>query len=155
MLLSRSFCARWLVVCLFVFISKHSITFSSTSLRLYLANICIRHDDRDAHSLLFTGPFLVRLSPNPQDVEMTSHAKFHHTEETITLTKNYLTDGHDTKALPSLLRTWTMFNPLTPNDHYSGRTAPLTSKCCIFYIYSTNTGTEYFKHVIYSPFFSV
>ena len=47
-----------------------------------------------------------------------------------------------------------VFNPLTPNDHYSGRTAPLTSKSCILYIYSTNTGTEYFKHGIYSPFFS-
>jgi len=44
-------------------------------------------------------------------------------------------------------------NPLTPNDHYSGRTAPLTSKRCILYIYSTNTGTEYFKHGINSPFF--
>jgi len=43
-------------------------------------------------------------------------------------------------------------NPLTPNDHYSGRTAPLTSKRCILYIYSTNTGTEYFKHGIHSPF---
>jgi len=40
-----------------------------------------------------------------------------------------------------------------PNDPYSGRTAPLTSKCYILYIYSTNTGTEYFKHDIYSPFF--
>ena len=48
-----------------------------------------------------------------------------------------------------------LFNPLTPNDHYSGRTAPLTSKCCVLYIYSTNTGTEYFKHGIYSPFFSL
>jgi len=28
---------------------------------------------------------------------------------------------------------------LTPNDDYSGRTAPLTSKRCILYIYSTNT----------------
>ena len=45
------------------------------------------------------------------------------------------------------------FNPLTPNDHYSGRTAPLTSKRCILYIYSTNIATEYFKHGIYSPFF--
>jgi len=45
-------------------------------------------------------------------------------------------------------------NPLTPNDHYSGRTAPLTSKRCILYIYSTNIGTEYFKHGIYSPFLS-
>ena len=47
------------------------------------------------------------------------------------------------------------FNPLTLNDHYSGRTAPLTSKRCILYIYSTNIGTEYFKNGIYSPFFSL
>ena len=45
------------------------------------------------------------------------------------------------------------FNLLTPNDDYNVRTAPLTSKCCILYIYSTNIGTEYFKHGIYSPFF--
>ena len=31
---------------------------------------------------------------------------------------------------------------------------PLTSKRCILYIYSTNIGTEYFKHALYSPFFS-
>ena len=42
---------------------------------------------------------------------------------------------------------------LTPNDPYIGRTAPLTSKRSILYIYSTNIGTEYFKHDIYSPFF--
>ena len=46
-------------------------------------------------------------------------------------------------------------NPLTPNDHYSGRTAPLTSKRSILYIYSTNMVTEYFKRGIYSPFFSL
>ena len=46
-------------------------------------------------------------------------------------------------------------NPLTPNDHYCGNTAPLTSKHCILYIYSTNIGTEYFKHGIYSSFFSL
>ena len=46
-----------------------------------------------------------------------------------------------------------VFNPLTPNDHYSGRTAPITSKRCILYMYSTNIGTEYFKHGIYSRFF--
>ena len=45
-----------------------------------------------------------------------------------------------------------LVNPLTPNDPYSGRTAPLTSKLCILYIYSTNIGTEYFKHGIYYPF---
>jgi len=41
-----------------------------------------------------------------------------------------------------------MLNPLTPDDNYSGRTAPLTSKQCILFIYSTNIGTEYFKYVI-------
>jgi len=45
--------------------------------------------------------------------------------------------------------------PLTPNDPYGGRTAPLTSKRSILYIYSTNIGTEYFKRGIYSPFFLV
>ena len=48
---------------------------------------------------------------------------------------------------------FSIFNLLTPNDPYSGRTAPLTSKCCILYIYSTNVGTENFKHGLYSPFF--
>jgi len=46
-----------------------------------------------------------------------------------------------------------IINPLTPNDDYSGRTAPLTSKRCILYIYSINIGNEYFKHGIYCPFF--
>ena len=45
--------------------------------------------------------------------------------------------------------------PLTPNVNYSGRTAPLTSKRCILYIYSTNIGTEYFKHGIYYPYYSL
>ena len=48
-----------------------------------------------------------------------------------------------------------LVNPLKPNDPYSGRTAQLTSKRCILYIYSTNIGTEYFKHGIYSPCFSL
>ena len=43
-------------------------------------------------------------------------------------------------------------NPLKPNDPYMGRTAPLTSKRCILCIHSTNVGTEYFKHALYSPF---
>ena len=46
-------------------------------------------------------------------------------------------------------------NPLTPNDLYMSRTALLTSKRCILYIYSTNRGTEYFKHALHSPFFSL
>ena len=48
-----------------------------------------------------------------------------------------------------------MLDPLTPNDPYGDRTAPLTSKRCILYIYSTNIGAKYFKHGIYSPFISV
>ena len=44
-------------------------------------------------------------------------------------------------------------NPLTPNELYMNRTASLTSKHCILYIHSTNVGTEYFKHALYSPFF--
>jgi len=39
-----------------------------------------------------------------------------------------------------------VFNRLTPNGHYMGRTAPLTSRRCILYIYSTNIRPEYFKH---------
>jgi hypothetical protein len=48
-----------------------------------------------------------------------------------------------------------LINSLTPNDSYSGRTAPLTSKRYILYIYSTNLGTEYFKHGVYSQFLSL
>jgi hypothetical protein len=36
---------------------------------------------------------------------------------------------------------------------YICRTAPLTSRRCILYIYSTNIRTEYFKHAAHSPFF--
>jgi len=58
-----------------------------------------------------------------------------------------------TEAAVQVSRQVSWFNPLTRNDDYSGRTAPLTSKHCILYIYSTNIGTEYFKHGIHSPFF--
>jgi len=44
-------------------------------------------------------------------------------------------------------------NPLKPNDLKKRRTAQLTSRCCILYIYSTNIHTEYFKHAAESPFF--
>ena len=46
-------------------------------------------------------------------------------------------------------------NRLTPNDSYMCRTALLTSKRCVLYIYSTDISTEYFKHALYSPFFSL
>jgi hypothetical protein len=53
----------------------------------------------------------------------------------------------------TMVTTREVVNPLTPNDHYSGRTAPLTSNSFILYIYSTNIGTECFKHGIYYPLF--
>jgi len=55
-------------------------------------------------------------------------------------------------TLSTKYRKLNTINPLMPNDPYSDRTAPLTSKRCILYIYSTNRGTEYFKHGINSPF---
>jgi len=39
-----------------------------------------------------------------------------------------------------------LFNLLKPNDIYICRTAALTSRRYILYIYSTNIHTEYFKH---------
>ena len=76
-----------------------------------------------------------------------------------------------TEALPSIVRTRikiqsvytqghffqrnSKINPLTLNDLYISRTAPLIYKRCILYIYSTNVGTEDFKHALYSPFFSL
>ena len=44
-------------------------------------------------------------------------------------------------------------NPLKPNDAYIGRTAPLNSRRCILYIYSTSIRTEYFKYAAHSLFF--
>jgi len=38
------------------------------------------------------------------------------------------------------------FNPLKPNDLKKRRTAQLTCRFCILYIYSTNIRTEYFKY---------
>ena len=49
--------------------------------------------------------------------------------------------------------TSSVFNPQPPNDLYICRTAELTSRCCIVFIYSTNIRTEYFKHAAHSPFF--
>ena len=58
-----------------------------------------------------------------------------------------------TGVLEDFLHWVSEINPLTPNDPYKGRTAPLNFKRCILYIYSSNIGTEYFEQGIYSPFF--
>ena len=57
------------------------------------------------------------------------------------------------------LKCFDLFNLQLPNDIYIYiyiyicRTAPLTFRCCILYIYSTNIRTEYFKHAAQSSFF--
>jgi len=59
-------------------------------------------------------------------------------------------DGGSTKPskrwLPFTKHRLNVLNHLPPNGHYMGRTAQLTSRCCILYIYSTNIRSEYFKH---------
>jgi hypothetical protein len=68
----------------------------------------------------------------------------------------YITDsGGITRRKLNLSTEFCSLNRLTPNDPYMGRTAPLTSKRCILYIYSKNIGTENFKYALYSPFFSL
>jgi len=59
------------------------------------------------------------------------------------------------KELRNFVCSRSVINPLMPNDRYRGRTAPLTSKRCILYSYSTNIGIEYFKHGKNSPSFSL
>jgi c-di-GMP-related signal transduction protein len=56
---------------------------------------------------------------------------------------------------PVTLIVFLILNRLTPNDLYISRTAPLAFKRYILYIYLTNIGPEYFKHALYSPFFSL
>jgi len=63
---------------------------------------------------------------------------------------NYTHFGcQNTLALPQFVeQAFLSITRLTPNDPHMGRTAPLTSKGCILYIYSTNIGTEYFNHAL-------
>jgi hypothetical protein len=46
-----------------------------------------------------------------------------------------------------------LFNPLTPNNHFSGCTTPLTSKRCILYVYSRNIGVNILNMVYTLRFF--
>ena len=48
-----------------------------------------------------------------------------------------------------------MLSCLVVKSRLKPNTAPLTSKSCILYIYSTNIDTGYFKHALYSPFSSL
>ena len=44
-----------------------------------------------------------------------------------------------------------VLNHLTPNGHFSGRTAPLTYRCCIFYLFNIYT----YWNAAYSPLFPI
>ena len=74
-------------------------------------------------------------------------------------TENLVPTGIRSRTVQPLVSRYTdwatgpQIHPLTPNDLYRGRTAQLTSKRCSLYVYSSNIGTEYFKHGIYSQFF--
>ena len=46
---------------------------------------------------------------------------------------------HDSDCLKHKEYYFEGINQLTPNDHFSGRTAPLTSRCCIFYLFNKHT----------------
>jgi hypothetical protein len=75
----------------------------------------------------------------------------------ILLASCFVCYSHSCVDTSDLMLSWSSFlslkfNHLTPNGHFSGHTATLTSRRCILYIYSTYTGTEYFKHAAHSPF---
>ena len=53
------------------------------------------------------------------------------------------------------MTTTRLINSIFQSSSKSQQFLTLTSKRCILYIYSTNTGTEYFKHALYSPFSSL
>ena len=90
--------------------------------------------------------FILRIYHDARSPELQIHLYVQYTEQTRALSEYR-------KEMCLMWIANYLFNPLTPNDPYSGRNAPLTSKRCILYIYSTNICTEYFKHGIYSPFF--
>ena len=101
----------------------------------------------------------VNLIVMKYSLNMRAHAHAHkHTHFYVHPEDGLYEPKHVTiKKMNKLCRLYsiTLFNRLTPNDPYMGYTAPLTSKRFILYVYSTNIGTEYFKHALYSPFFSL
>ena len=72
-------------------------------------------------------------------------SRFHRSQTDPTRTLVFVTVQIFIKNLKST--SMMRINPLKPNDPSRHRTAPLTSKRCILYIYSTNIGTEYFLSV--------
>ena len=102
-------------------------------------------------SLYVLCPQLNLLTPSPPH----PRTKFLGTPLQVSLSSGKLVIDFALPPFVGMLYPEQWFNPLTPNDTYSGRTAPLTSKRCILYIYWTNRGTECFKHGINSPFSSL
>ena len=141
---------------------------------MFSRRVCLLHDNAWPHSTHVTTALLEKFKLDildhppysldfaPSDFHLFLRLKKHLAakkfddgdvvlEDVMTWFKWQTADFYDSgiqKLVPRL-------NPLTPNDLYMSRTAPLTSKRCILYIYSTNVGAEYFKHALYSPFFSL
>jgi hypothetical protein len=80
-------------------------------------------------------------------------SQYSHTTSQRGLSNITNADGHTSVASSRLNSRPRRFNLQPPNDIYICRTAPLTSRRCILYIYATNIRTEYFKHAAHSPFF--
>ena len=78
-----------------------------------------------------------------------------HCLQCVYVTKTRTRTGYIITYQPTPMHRTVYISRLTPNDPCMNRTALLTSKRCILYIYSTNIGTEYFKHFLYSPFSSL
>ena len=92
-----------------------------------------------------------KTTPELKVIELILKSLFHTDYTDIYRTSEYVILTGKTFCNSISNKIW--LNRLTPNDSYMGRTAPLTSKRCILFIYSTNIVTEYFKHAVYSPFF--
>ena len=107
-------------------------------------------------------PALYSRTPSVYILRWMRDTKFYtHTKQQANQTcireeiKNGLISELPAVMSPWILSSCLLFNPLPPNDVHIRRTAQLTSRRCVWNIYSTNILTEYFKHAAHSLFFSL
>ena len=136
--------------CLYVTINTYQMTrtvYRQLERVTSSAHLCNCKHDNDPHTQHVSHAYSATATP-PKAVNMFNTA----VTPVISL---LLTD----QSLRCISGTWITsyfdISPLTPNDPSMGRTAPLTSRRCILYIYSTNIRTEYIKHAAHSSFFSL
>jgi hypothetical protein len=121
--------------------------------------VTLRHQARCSHVLKERSAFIFRESrgPRPPETLQMKHCgcvKYgnHSIDNRVTSQTTRITNR---LIAYRILYHVIKFNLLMPNDLYMCPTAPLTSRCYISYIYSTNIGTEYFKHAAHCPFSSL